>query len=50
MAKAKNQISGIDVRGFKSICAEQHLDIRPLTILAGANGSGKSASCSPSFF
>lgn len=47
MAKAKNRIVGIDVRGFKSICAEQHLDIRPLTILAGANSSGKSSIMQP---
>lgn len=47
MAKSKNRISGITVRGFKSICGEQHLDIRPLTILAGANSSGKSSFMQP---
>jgi hypothetical protein len=47
MAKSRNRISGITVRGFKSICTEQHLDIRPLTILAGANSSGKSSFMQP---
>jgi len=42
-----NRISGITVRGFKSICTEQHLAIRPLTILAGANSSGKSSFMQP---
>jgi ABC-type ATPase involved in cell division len=47
MPKARNRISGITVRGFKSVCAEQHLDIRPLTILAGANSAGKSSFMQP---
>lgn len=47
MAKTQNRISGISVRGFKSICEEQSLDIRPLTILAGANSSGKSSFMQP---
>lgn len=47
MARAKNRISGITVRGFKSVCAEQHIDIRPLTILAGANSAGKSSFIQP---
>lgn len=47
MAKPTNRISGITVRGFKSICTEQHLAIRPLTILAGANSSGKSSFMQP---
>jgi len=47
MAKTPNQISGIAVRGFKSICAEQVLAIRPLTVLAGANSSGKSSLMQP---
>jgi len=47
MARDHNQISGITVRGFKSICMEQHLDIRPLTILAGANSAGKSSFMQP---
>jgi len=47
MAKSKNRISGITVRGFKSVYTEQHLAIRPLTILAGANSSGKSSFMQP---
>lgn len=35
------------VRGFKSIAAEQCLELRPLTILAGANSSGKSSIMQP---
>jgi hypothetical protein len=47
MAQGKNRISGVTVRGFKSICAEQRIEIRPLTILAGANSSGKSSFIQP---
>src|SRR3989338_10426184 len=47
MAKEKRRISGITVRGFKSISTEQHVEIRPLTILAGANSSGKSSIMKP---
>ena len=47
MAKTVNRISGIAVRGFKSICTEQSLAIRPLTILSGANSSGKSSFMQP---
>lgn len=47
MAEKINRISGITVRGFKSIFTEQHLDIKPLTILAGANSSGKSSFMQP---
>jgi predicted ATPase len=36
-------ISSIAVSGFKSIAAEQRIDVRPLTLLAGANSSGKSS-------
>lgn len=54
MAKEKSSLSmdwndpnlplrGLGVRGFKSIGSFQQLDIRPLTVLAGANSSGKSA-------
>jgi len=42
-----NRISRITVRGFKSICTEQHIGIIPLTILAGANRSGKSSMLQP---
>ena len=43
-------ISGITklaVKGFKSIAEECTIDIRPLTILAGANSSGKSSIMQP---
>ena len=43
---SEKNISGITkiaVKGFKSIAEEREIDIRPLTILAGANSSGKSS-------
>ena len=40
-------ITGIRVSGFKSIDKEQSIEIRPLTILAGANSSGKSSIMQP---
>lgn len=40
-------ISEIQVAGFKSISEEQKIEIRPLTILAGANNSGKSSIIQP---
>jgi hypothetical protein len=40
-------ISRITVVGFKSISDQQNIDIRPLTILAGANSSGKSSMMQP---
>ena len=40
-------ITKITVKGFKSIAAECAIDIRPLTILAGANSSGKSSIMQP---
>ena len=40
-------ITGIRVSGFKSIDKEQRIEIRPLTILAGANSSGKSSMMQP---
>src|SRR5437764_6345391 len=39
--------SEIWVAGFKSIVDEQRIEIRPLTILAGANSSGKSSIIQP---
>ena len=47
MAKTRNRISGIWVEGFKSICSKQHIAIRPLTVLAGANSAGKSSVMQP---
>ena len=40
-------IAKIAVKGFKSIAEEREIDIRPLTILAGANSSGKSSIMQP---
>ena len=40
-------ITGIAVSGFKSIAEEWTIDIHPLTILAGANSSGKSSIMQP---
>jgi hypothetical protein len=40
-------IAEIRVAGFKSISDEQSIEIRPLTILAGANSSGKSSIMQP---
>lgn len=41
-------ITAITVRGFKSIYDELRMEVRPLTILAGANNSGKSSMMQPS--
>jgi hypothetical protein len=40
-------ITEIRVAGFKSLSEEQRIEIRPLTILAGANSSGKSSIMQP---
>jgi predicted ATPase len=40
-------ITGIAVRGYKSLYEECRVEIRPLTILAGANSSGKSSIMQP---
>ena len=40
-------ITSLTVSGFKSIVEEQTLAIRPLTLLAGANSSGKSSMMQP---
>lgn len=40
-------ISEISVRGFKSLSRESRIEVRPLTILAGANSSGKSSIMQP---
>ena len=45
--KQKTGITKIAVKGFKSIAEECEIDIRPLTILAGANSSGKSSIMQP---
>jgi AAA domain, putative AbiEii toxin, Type IV TA system len=40
-------ITSISVEGFKSIAGQQSIDIRPLTVLAGVNSSGKSSMLQP---
>src|SRR5437870_4350291 len=40
-------VTEISVAGFKSISDEMKIEIRPLTILAGANSSGKSSTMQP---
>ena len=40
-------ITAISVSGFKSLYDESRIEIRPLTILAGANSSGKSSIMQP---
>ena len=48
MPRGKGEgITKITVKGFKSIAEECAIDIRPLTILAGANSSGKSSIMQP---
>ncbi|MFI5459244.1 MAG: AAA family ATPase [Isosphaerales bacterium] len=42
-----NTITTLSVAGFKSISDEQTIDVRPLTLLAGANSSGKSSMMQP---
>jgi hypothetical protein len=45
--KTPPAITSLSVSGFKSIVDEQTLEIRPLTLLAGANSSGKSSMMQP---
>jgi len=40
-------ITSLSISGFKSIVDEQTIAIRPLTLLAGANSSGKSSMMQP---
>lgn len=49
MAKesSPNAITAVSVKGFKSFAKEQRIEICPLTILAGANSSGKSSVLQP---
>ena len=44
---APSGITEIAVQGFKSLYDEQRIAVRPLTILAGANNSGKSSIMQP---
>lgn len=41
------RITALEVEGFKSLHKAQRLEIRPLTIIAGANSSGKSSLMQP---
>ena len=45
--KTPPAITSLSVAGFKSIVDEQSIAIRPLTLLAGANSSGKSSMMQP---
>lgn len=45
--EAVQGITGISVQGYKSLYEECSIEIRPLTILAGANSSGKSSIMQP---
>ncbi len=47
MPKTSHAITSLSVSGFKSIVDEQTIQIRPLTLLAGANSSGKSSMIQP---
>ena len=47
MTTENRGITKLSVAGFKSIAEETMLDIKPLTILAGANSSGKSSFMQP---
>ncbi len=47
MANGPDHINKIAVRGFKSIADEQQIELRPLTLFAGANSSGKSSLMQP---
>ena len=40
-------VTGVTVSGYKSLAVPQGIEIRPLTILAGANSSGKSSLMQP---
>ncbi|MGH8905499.1 MAG: hypothetical protein ACRD0K_03045 [Egibacteraceae bacterium] len=40
-------ITSLSVAGFESIADEQTIEIRPLTLLAGTNSSGKSSMLQP---
>lgn len=45
--KAETGITSIEVEGFKSLGDRSKIEVRPLTILAGANSSGKSSIMQP---
>ncbi len=43
----RGPITALSVTGFKSLFKKQRVDIKPMTILAGANSSGKSSIMQP---
>lgn len=45
--KVTGGIASLTVKGFKSLAEEQTIEVRPLTVLAGANSSGKSSALQP---
>src|SRR6267378_1997635 len=45
--REKEGVTRLSIAGFKSISREQSIEIRPLTILAGVNSSGKSSMLQP---
>lgn len=45
--KSNGGITSLTVKGFKSLAEPQTIEVRPLTILAGANSSGKSSALQP---
>jgi hypothetical protein len=47
MATQPPEITAIEVEGFKSLHTRQRLELKPLTIIAGANSSGKSSLMQP---
>ncbi len=47
LAETPSAITSLSVSGFKSIVNEQTIEVRPLTLLAGANSSGKSSMMQP---
>src|SRR5271155_844660 len=40
-------LTGVAITGYKSLSRRQNIEIRPLTILAGTNSSGKSSIMQP---
>lgn len=46
-AKIQGGVTAVSVCGFKCIAREQEIEIAPVTILAGANSSGKSSMMQP---
>lgn len=45
--EALSAISALSIKGFKSFWREQGFEVRPLTLLAGSNSSGKSSAIQP---